>query len=319
HELFLSASIGISLYPRDGTDPQSLLKNADTALYRVKARGGRGFQYYAPAMNSWAVERLRLENDLRYALERQEMVLHYQPQVDVHSGALVGLEALLRWQHPQRGLVPPDSFIPLAEESGIIIALGEWVLRTACAQARHWHEAGLPTFTLAVNISSVQFLQQDFAESVNTILNETRLEPTRLVLEITEGALIQNTTRTHALLQTIKARGVNLAIDDFGTGYSSLTYLKTFPVDILKIDRSFVQDMTADHASAELVFAIIALARALGLRTVAEGVETAEQLALLQTQQCDEVQGYYFSRPLPEAAITALLQENKRFFEVPEH
>ncbi|MCB1716444.1 MAG: EAL domain-containing protein, partial [Candidatus Competibacteraceae bacterium] len=211
------------------------------------------------------------------------------------------------------------SFIPLAEESGIIIALGEWVLRTACAQARHWHEAGLPTFTLAVNISSVQFLQQDFAESVNTILNETRLEPTRLVLEITEGALIQNTTRTHALLQTIKARGVNLAIDDFGTGYSSLTYLKTFPVDILKIDRSFVQDMTADHASAELVFAIIALARALGLRTVAEGVETAEQLALLQTQQCDEVQGYYFSRPLPEAAITALLQENKRFFEVPEH
>lgn len=319
HELFLSASIGISLYPRDGTDPQSLLKNADTALYRVKARGGRDFQYYAPAMNSWAVERLRLENDLRYALERQEMVLHYQPQVDVHSGALVGLEALLRWQHPQRGLVPPDSFIPLAEESGIIIALGEWVLRTACAQARHWHEAGLPTFTLAVNISSVQFLQQDFAESVNTILNETRLEPTRLVLEITEGALIQNTTRTHALLQTIKARGVNLAIDDFGTGYSSLTYLKTFPVDILKIDRSFVQDMTADHASAELVFAIIALARALGLRTVAEGVETAEQLALLQTQQCDEVQGYYFSRPLPEAAITALLQENKRFFEVPEH
>jgi diguanylate cyclase (GGDEF)-like protein len=301
HELYLTASIGIGLYPNDGEDSQTLWKNANSALYRAKEQGGHNYQFYTADMNAKALQRLTLENSLRHALERDEFVLHYQPQVDIDSGQIVGAEALVRWQHPELGLVSPSEFIPLAEDMGLIIPLGEWVLRTACAQNKEWQEAGLPLMRLSVNLSARQFQQPKLAEMIARALSETGLEPEQLELELTESALMGNAETAIETLRQIKATGVRLAIDDFGTGYSSLSYLKRLPIDVLKIDRSFVCESTTAPDDAAIVMAIIGLAHNLKLKVIAEGVETEEQLAFLRLLRCDEIQGDLCSRPLAAA------------------
>ena len=299
HDIFVSASIGISIYPGDGTDVSTLLRRADTAMYRAK-RGGRGFEFYEAGMEATVAEHLRMESSLRRALERNELVVYYQPKADARSGRINGMEALVRWQHPTRGLISPMEFIPLAEETGQIIPIGEWVLRTACAQAKAWLEAGMSDFNMAVNLSGSQ-LQSEFAELVETVLRETRLDARHLTLEITESVLMEHARETVATLQKLKAIGLRLEIDDFGTGYSSLAYLKRFPVDALKVDRTFIRDVTDNPDDAALVTGIIALAHSLRLQVVAEGVETQEQLDFLASRDCDCVQGYLLSEPIPAA------------------
>ena len=307
-EIVLSASIGIALYPADGQDVASLLKNADTAMYQAKEKGRNRYQFYSEAMNAKALERLTLESSLRKAIERGQLEVHYQPQVCIQTGEFVGTEALLRWRHPDFGLISPGEFIPLAEETGLIIPIGEWVLRTACAQQKAWEDAGLPRVHVAVNLSSLQFTDGRLIETIDQVLRETGLDPLRLELELTESMIMQDAEGAIATLRQLNKMGLRLAIDDFGTGYSSLSYLRRFPIQTLKIDRSFVMDLTVDSDTDAITGAIIALAHSLNLRVLAEGVETSRQLSFLKVHGCDEVQGYLIGRPVPADHMTHLLK-----------
>ena len=301
-ELHVTTSIGIALAPYDGEDAETLLKNADIAMYQVKQQGKNDFQLYAADMNTQALDQLVLANDLYRALNRGEFLLHYQPQVNLKTGQIVAVEALVRWQHPERGLVPPSQFIPLAEETGQINAIGEWVLQTACAQNRAWQEAGLPPIRVAVNLSARQFQQQNLVQSVDRVLAETGLEAQYLEVEITETIAMQDVKVTILVLEKLQAMGVYISIDDFGTGYSSLATLKQFPLNTLKIDQAFVKDLTTDAKDAALIRAIVALGHGLDLTVIAEGVETAEQQEFLRSVGCNAMQGYWFSKPLPAEA-----------------
>ncbi|MCH7998066.1 MAG: EAL domain-containing protein [Chloroflexi bacterium] len=312
HEFRITTSIGIAMFPSDGEDADSLLSNADTAMYRAKDQGRDNYKLYTPAMNARIVERLALENSLRHGLERGEFLVYYQPQVDIASGKIVGMEALVRWQHPERGLVFPAEFIPVAEETGLIVPLGEWVLRTACAQNKAWQEAGFPPMRMAVNLSARQFQQRDLIEEVDEVLKETGLEARWLQLEITEGVAMQDVESNIAVLRKLREMGVQIAIDDFGTGHSSLSYLSRLPIDVIKIDQSFVQDMTTDPNDAAIARSIIVMAHNLKLKVIAEGVETEEQLAFLKKRRCDEMQGYLFSKPAPAEAFEEMLKQSGR-------
>lgn len=306
HELRISASIGLSVCPEDGTDARRLLMNADAAMYYAKACGKNNSQAFAPHMSNSAEERLNLQNSLRAALERGEFELHYQPKM-TEGGEVLGMEALVRWRHPERGMVSPGEFIPIAEESGLIVPLGEWILREACRQNKAWQDAGLPPLRVGVNISAVQFMQRDLLDKIKAILRETGLAPQYLKIELTESVVMRNADDATRVLQKLKAMGVHIALDDFGTGYSSLSYLRRLPIDVLKIDQSFVRDLGREADDTVIVRAIVALAHSLNMRVVAEGVETAEQLALLRSMQVNEYQGYFFSRPVPADAMTAML------------
>jgi len=310
HELFIGTSIGIALYPFN-EDLNLLLRDADIAMYEVKQQGGNNYQFYTTEMNTASLRRLSLEGALRRALERGEFVLHYQPQFDLVRNEIVGAEALIRWRHPDLGLLGPMEFIPLAEENGLIIPIGEWALRAACAQNRAWQLAGLPSLRMSVNLSVRQFYQKDLVDTVSRILEQTGLDSRYLELEITESCLMQNTQTTMAMLSEFNRMGVRFAIDDFGTGYSSLAYLKRFPIDTLKIDRSFVCDIGSDPDDAAIVKAIVALTRSLEMRVIAEGVETREQMDFLRAHRCDEIQGYLVSRPLPAEDFAALLKPER--------
>jgi diguanylate cyclase (GGDEF)-like protein len=305
HEVFITPSIGIAFYPFC-EDIEELLVNADTAMYEAKNLGGNNYQFYTYEMRTASHERLALESALRRALDHNELVLHYQPQLDLASGRIVGAEALIRWQHPELGLIAPADFIPLAEETGLIIPIGEWALHAACAQARAWQNRGLPELRVAVNLSARQFYQKDFVATVTDILAQTGLAARHLELELTESTLMQNTAGTVTALTELHQRGVQIAMDDFGTGYSSLSYLKRFPVDRVKIDRSFVADVITDPDDAAIVSAIIAMTRSLGLRVTAEGVETEAQINFLCEQGCHEIQGYLIGRPLPAVEFERL-------------
>ncbi|MYN40920.1 EAL domain-containing protein [Duganella sp. FT109W] len=309
-EFFVTCSIGVAVYGADGTSAQRLIEHADIAMYRAKKLGRNNTQFYEPTMNEEARERLRIESALRSALERQEFVLHYQPQVDVQSGRVVGMEALLRWQHPELGMVAPHRFIGLAEETGLIVQIGAWVMRTACAQARMWLDAGYGPLRIAVNLSPRQFSEPQLVASIAEVLRETGLPPACLDIELTEGLFMHDVTQAVGLLHKLKLLGVALSIDDFGTGYSSFSYLRHFPIDVLKIDRSFISDIHEGDEAA-IVVSIIALAHNLKLRVIAEGVETATQLDYLRRHGCDEIQGYYFSPALPVADFEVLLSQGR--------
>lgn len=308
-EFFVSASIGIGLFASDGQDVHTLLKNADTALYRVKDQGRNGFAFYQTEMNAGAKTRLTLENGLRHALERDEFVLLYQPKVALATGQVIGVEALLRWHHPQQGLVPPGQFLDLAEETGLILPIGEWVLRTACRQARFWRDAGLADLRIAVNLSNRQFRSPDLVPLIDRVLAETGLPAEALELELTETVIMQDREASIRTLQALKHRGIFLSIDDFGTGYSSLEYVKVFQVDGLKIDRSFVRTAHTEPEDAAIVNAIVTLAHSLRITVTAEGVETAGQQAYMLACKCDEGQGFYFGYPLKPEAIPGLLAQ----------
>lgn len=308
HELHVTTSIGISLYPHDGEDAETLFKNADVALYRAKDQGRNTYQLYTPAMNARAFEQLALENKLRRALENQEFVLHYQPQISLRTGKIVALEALVRWKGAD-GLIPPSEFIGLSEDTGLIVPLGEWVLHTACEQTRRWHLQGLPLVSVAVNISGRQFQQKNLIDIVSGVLKETRLDPKYLELELTESVVMQHPDLAAEVLRELGSMGIQISIDDFGTGYSSLSSLRRFPINSLKIDQAFVRDCMIDSDDAAIVTAIISMARSLKLKVVAEGVETEEQLEFLRSQQCDLVQGFLLSRPMPAEDLLTLLTE----------
>ena len=307
-DLHIDGSIGISVYPEDGEDAEALIKNADTAMYHAKENGRNNFQFFKAEMNLKAVERQSLEGSLRCALDREEFLLHYQPKVNLDTGEITGVEALIRWQQPGRGLLQPAQFVPIAEDCGLIIQIGRWVLREACRQARAWQDARLPLLPLAVNVSAVEFRDKGFVEGVRAILSETGLEARYLELELTEGVLMEHAESTAAVLQELKTMGVHLAVDDFGTGYSSLSYLQQFPIDVLKIDQSFVHRITGDPDDSQIVSAIISMGKSLKHLVVAEGIETQEQRAFLQAQHCAEGQGYLFSRPLAAAQFAHLLE-----------
>jgi diguanylate cyclase (GGDEF)-like protein/PAS domain S-box-containing protein len=313
HDLHVTASIGIATYPDDGTEAERLLKNADSAMYHAKDNGRDHYQFFKPDMNERAIERQSLESGLRHAIDRQQLVLHYQPKINLETGAIIGVEALIRWNHSPYGLVPPVQFIPIAEECGLIVPIGRWVLREACRQARAWQDAGLPPTGIAINISAVELRAKDFVAGVRAILAETGLQPHYLELELTETFLMQDSDSTAAVLEALKDMGVQLALDDFGTGYSSLSYLRRFPIDSLKIDQSFVCDLTTDADDASIVTAMIGMGKSLQMRVVAEGVQTSEQLAFLQRHGCPEGQGYYFSRPVAAGEFARLLgRANKK-------
>jgi PAS domain S-box-containing protein len=308
HEVFVTTSIGISLFPYDGTDLETLLKNADAAMYHAKDAGRSNFQFYSKSMNAAAEKRLTLENKLRKALDRGEFQLHYQPLIDVDTWRIVGAEALIRWRHPELGLVSPAEFIPLAEETGLIVPIGEWVLRTACAQIRKWHDLGTRDLFMAVNISGRQFSQEALVATIEKVVRATGVDPKRLELEITESVLMHNAEETVQTLEVLKAMGPRISVDDFGTGYSSLSYLRRFPIHTLKIDRSFVNDVTTDPGDAAIVAAIIAMARGLSLEVIAEGVETPDQRTFLLQEGCRLMQGYLFGRPVPAEDFETLLK-----------
>jgi len=310
HEFFLGCSIGVAVYPSDGDDPETLVKNADIAMYRAKESGRNNFQFYTAAMNERLLERLRIEGDLRNALERDEFVLHYQPQIDLDTGRTIGMEALIRWQHPSLGMIPPLRFIGLAEETGLIVPIGEWVLRTACAQAAAWQRAGLGALRVGVNLSARQFAQHDLVHMVSSTLADTGLPPHLLELELTESLVMTDVDRAIDVLGELKSLGVQLSLDDFGTGHSSLSYLKRLPIDALKIDQSFVRDITHTPDDAAIVASIISLAHNLRRHVIAEGVETLEQLTYLQSHGCREMQGFYFSKPVPPDLFERLLQQD---------
>jgi diguanylate cyclase (GGDEF)-like protein/PAS domain S-box-containing protein len=307
--LSITCSLGISIFPEHGRDGETLIKNADAAMYSAKDGGRNNFQLFTEDMNAEVLERLTLESSLRVAIARSELFLEYQPQMDIASGRITGLEALLRWQHPEMGLIPPDSFIRIAENCGLVVDIGEWVLRTACSQARKWQDQGLPAVTVAVNVSAVQFRQDGFCDLIRRVLHETGLAPQHLELELTESLLLSNAEMTFSVLQELKALGLGLAIDDFGTGYSSLSYLKHFPVRKLKIDRSFVRDVAVNADDAAITTAIIGMARSLTLKVIAEGVENEGQMSFLRAHECDEIQGYYFCPPLRADKIADKLRE----------
>jgi diguanylate cyclase (GGDEF)-like protein/PAS domain S-box-containing protein len=308
HDLHVTTSIGVSVYPEDGLDAETLIKNADTAMYQAKESGRQSFQFFKPAMNARAVERQSIEEGLRRALERQEFVLYYQPKVDLMTGAITGAEALIRWIHPTRGLIPPMDFIPIAEDCGLILSIGAWALREACAQSRAWTKAGLPTVTMAVNVSAIEFRDKNFLNRLFEVINETGLDPRLLELELTESVLMKHAASTAVILQSLREAGIRLAIDDFGTGYSSLSYLRKFPVDAVKIDQTFIRQISADDDTT-IVKAVIGMARGLKLRVIAEGVETPQELAFLRAYRCDEAQGYYFSRPVPARQFAMMLKD----------
>lgn len=316
HEIVVSTSIGITLYPEDATDMSSLLKNADTAMYRTKEKGRNSYQFYTADMNDKAIETLMLENDLRHALEREEFELYFQPQFDLHTRAIIGIEALVRWNHPVRGLLSPSKFIPFAEESGLIIAMGEWILRKACTYARAWQSPGHAPLHVAVNLSMRQFHQRNLVEMVTQALADSGLPPYCLELEITESMLAHNVEKTSAILHELHNLGIRLSIDDFGTGYSSLNYLKRFPLNTLKIAQSFVQDIANEPDDAAIAEAIIGLAKALRLNVIAEGVETDEQVYFLRGRGCDWVQGELFSKPIPSQDLLPWLRRNRPHFVV---
>jgi diguanylate cyclase (GGDEF)-like protein len=307
HELHVTASVGIAMFPFDGADAETLVRNADSALYRAKEQGGNRCQLYAPAMNAIAFKRLVLENSLRRAIEREELRLHYQPLVSLHDGTFVGVEALIRWQHPELGMVLPAEFIPLAEETGLIVQLTHWVLRTACRQMKEWQDAGLELATVSVNISAQHFNAANLPVVVSEALSSAGLDGRYLCLELTESVMMEDAEETIATLLELKKLQVKVSIDDFGTGYSSLSYLKRLPIDTLKIDQSFVRNTPADPDDAAIAMLIISMAHSLNLSVVAEGVETEEQMHLLRSQQCDIMQGYLVSRPLPGPEITEML------------
>ena len=309
YEFFLSCCMGVAVYPDDGQNADTLIKHADIAMYRAKEQGRGHWQFYASGMNAGTLEQLGLESELRHALERGQFHLEYQPQLDLASGAVVGMEALLRWQHPQLGRIPPASFIGLAEEMGLITPIGDWVLRTACAQTRAWQLAGHGPLRLAVNLSARQFKQRNLLHAVAQALAETGLDAAHLELELTESMVMHNVEQATAIMANLKALGVQLSIDDFGTGYSSLAYLRHFPIDVLKIDKTFVSDITHSDDDAAIVRTIISLAHSLRLKVIAEGVETDQQLAFLRQHGCDQMQGYLFSRPLTAPAFEELLRQ----------
>ncbi|HET7287605.1 MAG TPA: GGDEF domain-containing phosphodiesterase, partial [Pyrinomonadaceae bacterium] len=311
-EIFVSSSIGISLYPQDGRDTAGLLKNAGAALDRAKVLGGNNFHFYTAGGTTRALKQLVLESNLRPGLERSEFIVQYQPQVDVRGFHLVGMEALIRWQHPSLGLLYPNEFVPLAEDNGLIILLGDWVMRTACAQNKSWQDAGLTPLTLSVNFSARQFQQPTFITDVARILKDTNLDPRWLELELTESSIMKDPEEAIEKLHELKLMGIKVAIDDFGTGYSSLNYLKRFPIDTLKIDKTFVSDVCKDPHDTAIVRAIINLGHALDLTVIAEGVETKDQLQYLSALGCDVVQGFLFSKALSVAAFEELLVEQRR-------
>lgn len=311
-EIYISASLGISIYPGDGTDADGLLRNADTAMFQAKEQGPAIYQFYLPQMNERAVARLKLETQLRGALARREFVLHYQPKVSLVSGKITGFEALLRWRHPALGLVPPFQFISVLEDTGLIVSVGEWVVLTVCEQIGKWQDQGLVPHPVSVNLSARQFHQQDLDAVIEKTLRITGIDPRLLEFELTESVLMKEAETAANALQNLKAFGVQISMDDFGTGYSSLAYLKRFPLDVLKIDRTFIRDVTTDPDDATIAVAMIKLAHSLGLRVVAEGVETREQLNFLVHHGCDEMQGYYFSRPLPLENASQVIMEDRR-------
>jgi diguanylate cyclase (GGDEF)-like protein len=318
HEFVVTSSIGVSLYPRDGDDMDTLLKNADVAMYQAKNAGRNSVRFYSGTMSLRSLERLELENGLRYAIQRDELDLYYQPKIHLETGELIGVEALLRWHHPERGSISPDHFIPLAEECGLISVLGEWVLRKACHQAKYWQDHFQRNINIAVNVSSQQLFNTDFADIVLKEVFDAGISPSSLQLELTETLLMNDTTETIAILNKLKKAGVSLAMDDFGTGYSSLSYLNRLPVDMLKIDRSFVMDLEVNQENAAICSAIIAMAHALNLVVIAEGVETEVQKEFLYQQKCDQIQGYLISKPIPaETFENAFLVETRNTTPVP--
>jgi diguanylate cyclase (GGDEF)-like protein len=306
-ELTTSISVGVAIYPEDGADFETLLKKADMAMYRAKDAGRNTYRFFNEEMNSEAIDQITLHAGLRRALEEKQFVLHYQPQINMGSGALIGAEALIRWEHPELGMIPPGRFIPIAEETGLIIEIGDWVLHEACREAARWRRAGMFEPVVAVNLSALQFKRGNIESSVLHALQESGIEPDMLELELTESILIQDTENVLATVQRLKLMGVKLSIDDFGTGYSSLSYLKRFKVDKLKIDQSFVRDLANNADDAAIVRAVIQMARSLGLQTIAEGVENERALELLRLYHCDEAQGYFISRPIPASVFMSYL------------
>jgi diguanylate cyclase (GGDEF)-like protein len=306
-QLYVTASIGVAVYPRDGDSAETMMKNADAAMYAAKERGRDTFHVYTPVLNALAHEKLDLESGLHQAIERGELVLHYQPKVAVQTGRVEGVEALVRWRHPELGLLGPDRFIPLAEETGLIVPLGEWVLQTACAQAAEWVEAGYPPIQMAVNLSARQFQLQSVPEMVAAALRRTGLDPNLLELELTESLALQGDDSTRETLEELVAMGVRCAVDDFGVGFSNFGYLDTLPIHEIKIDKTFVAKIGEDSEQPALVVGIIALGRGLGLKVVAEGVENRRQLDVLRALECDTIQGFFFSRPLPADELATLL------------
>ncbi len=307
-ELFISASIGITLFPTGGSDPENLIKNAETAMDRVKQRGRNRYQVYMPAMNAMALENLKLSTDLRRALERDEFLLHYQPQIDMDTGSVIGIETLLRWQHPDLGLIYPDGFISIAEETGLIIPIGEWVLRAAVSQNKAWQDSGLPRVPIAVNISARQFQQQNLPGTIASILKGNGLRPECLELEITETVTMQDTEYTIETFRRLKEMRIPISIDDFGTGYCSLTYLRKYPFNKLKIDKTFIRDIDNSRHENAILKAIIGLGHSLDLKVIAEGVETSEQMELLHRYGCNGVQGYLFGKPMPAEELARILK-----------
>jgi diguanylate cyclase (GGDEF)-like protein len=316
-EYVVTGSMGIAVYPDDGEDVDLLLRNADIAMYAAKEDGRNNYRFFSEEMNSRMLDRLALESDLRMAIEKDELVLHYQPVVEATTGKIVATEALVRWQHPERGLVPPLDFIGIAEETGLIIPLGEWVLRTACSQAVAWREAGFEPMKMAVNIASQQLSQSDLVATVRSVLEATKLPGEYLELELTESSLMSDVEETAQTLWDLKETGLALSVDDFGTGYSSMSYLKQFPLDSLKIDRSFVRDLTTNDNDAAITRAVIALAKALDLATIAEGVEEQDQLAFLVSQGCDLIQGFLIGRPMPADDIDRFLESQESQIALP--
>lgn len=310
-DLHVSVSVGISIYPDDGLDAQTLIKSADTAMYYAKENGRDNYKFFKPEMNARAVKRQALEAGLRNALERQEFVLHYQPKINLETGSIVGVEALIRWQHPTLGILLPGEFVSIAEDCGLILPIGKWVLREACQQAQRWRQAGLAPISISVNTSALEFRAKDFMNNVRETLESTGLEARYLELELTESVLMRDAASTYSVLSALANLGVKLAIDDFGTGYSSLSYLRKFPIDTLKIDQSFLTQMTDNPDNTAIVSAMISMGRSLRQRVIAEGVETKEQFDFLLSQQCDEGQGYYFGRPVLAPALTQLLQNGR--------
>lgn len=310
-EVFITASIGAALFPRDGDHGEMLLRNADVAMYRVKEHGRNNYRFYTPEMTHMAIDRLDMEGNLRRALERDELLVYYQPIVDIASGRIIGAEALVRWLHPRIGMIQPGEFIPLAEDTGLIIALGQLVLRRVCQDITQWQADGLPAIKLSINLSARQFRQDDLAENIGQILRQAGVDGSRLAFELTESMVMHDVENTLLTLRELKQLGATVSLDDFGTGYSSLSYLKRFPIDVLKIDRSFVRDIHRDSDDSAIAQAVIAMSHKLGLKVVAEGVEDAEQLGLLREFACDQLQGYLFSRPVPAEEFALMLRQDK--------